>query len=80
MQETIVTPQDFPEIRWLGHWIWVPEEPIVPGGGFAASLDPQAKEAHGLFRKKFTLKQVPGGGPPPRAPPGPARAPPRGGG
>ena len=29
---TPVTRQDFPEIRWRGHWIWVPEEPIAPSG------------------------------------------------
>ncbi len=54
-----ITPQDFPEIRWHGHWIWVPEEPVVASGGFAASIDPQAKESHGLFRKTFSLAQVP---------------------
>jgi hypothetical protein len=28
----LVTLHDFPEIRWNGHWIWVPEEPIKPRG------------------------------------------------
>ena len=50
-----VTVQDFPEIRWHGHWIWVPEEPIVPTGMLGGRIDPHAKEAHGLFRKRITL-------------------------
>lgn len=54
-----VTPQDFPEIRWRGHWIWVPEEPIKPSGFFAGSIDPHAKESHGLFRKRVYLDSVP---------------------
>ena len=28
---TLVTQADFPAIRWSGHWIWVPEEPITAG-------------------------------------------------
>ncbi len=24
-----ITPQDFSEIRWCGHWIWMPEEQIA---------------------------------------------------
>ncbi|MCA9916353.1 MAG: alpha-L-rhamnosidase N-terminal domain-containing protein [Anaerolineales bacterium] len=57
--KNVVTPADFSEIRWRGHWIWVPEEPIVPGPAFG--LDPhfQAKESHGLFRKTVHLDQVP---------------------
>ena len=51
---------DFPEIRWLGHWIWVPEEPVVPSGGFSAAIDPNARESNGLFRKAFVLDRVPG--------------------
>ncbi len=54
-----VTVQDFPEIRWRGHWIWVPEEPIVPSGMLGGRADPHAKEAHGLFRKRITLAQTP---------------------
>ena len=56
---TTPTPLDFPEIRWLGHWIWVPEEPVIPSGGFAGSIDPHAQESHGLFRKTFTIDQLP---------------------
>ena len=54
-----VRPDDFPEIRWRGHWIWVPEEPVVPSGGFAATIDPRAPESNGLFRKTFILDHRP---------------------
>lgn len=54
-----ITPLDFPEIRWHGHWIWVPEEPITPSPGFAGMIDFHAREAHGLFRKTFTLDHLP---------------------
>lgn len=54
-----VTPDDFAPIRWRGHWIWVPEEPIAPSGFMAARSDPHAPEAHGLFRKPFHLDSVP---------------------
>jgi len=54
-----VTPHDFPEIRWQGHWIWVPEEPITPSGSLSATLNAQAPETHGLFRKTVHLDQVP---------------------
>ena len=57
--ETAVTSKDFPEIRWQGHWLWVPEEPVIPSPGFAWPIDPQAKESHGLFRRTFSLDQVP---------------------
>ncbi|GIV79692.1 MAG: hypothetical protein KatS3mg050_4086 [Litorilinea sp.] len=54
-----VTPADFDEIRWRGHWIWVPEEVIEPGNPFAPSIDPNARESHGLFRRRFQLEEVP---------------------
>ncbi|HRA68447.1 MAG TPA: hypothetical protein PL187_20650, partial [Caldilinea sp.] len=54
-----VTPHDFPEIRWHGHWIWAPEEPIKPGGFLSADANPHAAESHGLFRKRVHLDQVP---------------------
>src|SRR5256885_7551229 len=54
-----VTPQDFPEIRWRGHWIWVPEEPIEPGSPFPGGATPPSKEAHGLFRTPVDLDRVP---------------------
>jgi hypothetical protein len=56
---TPITPHDFGEIRWRGHWIWVPEEPIEPSGFLGAGIDPQAKEAHDLFRKTMYLDHVP---------------------
>jgi alpha-L-rhamnosidase len=54
-----VTPQDFPEIRWRGHWIWVPEEPVVPNFALVPTANPDPKEAHGLFRKTIRLDSVP---------------------
>ena len=54
-----VTAADFPGIRWHGNWIWC--EPPARGGfgpGMEASAEP--KEAHALFRKMFTLAEVPG--------------------
>jgi alpha-L-rhamnosidase len=54
-----VTPHDFPEIGWQGHWIWVPEEPIKQSGSLSAGINPQAPETHGLFRKRVHLDQVP---------------------
>jgi len=57
--ENSVTPQDFSEIRWRGHWIWVPKEPILPGSPFPGGPKPPAQESHGLFRKTVQLDQVP---------------------
>jgi len=56
---TPVTPNDFSEIRWRGHWIWV-EPPAVPDSPFGdmSGADKRA-EAHGLFRKSFALERVP---------------------
>ena len=56
---TPVTPQDFPEIRWKGHWIWVPEDKIEFGMGLPGAATAPRKESHGLFRKNFTLAGVP---------------------
>jgi len=56
---TPVTPNDFSEIRWRGHWIWVPEEPVVPGSPFPGGPKPPAKESHGLFRKTIQLDHIP---------------------
>ena len=50
-----ITVLDFPEIRWNGHWIWVPEEPVARGDPILQSIDPRAPEAHGLFRKTLDL-------------------------
>lgn len=54
-----VTPHDFPAIRWQGHWIWVPEEPVTPSRPLSAGINPHASETHGLFRKTIHLDQVP---------------------
>lgn len=54
-----ITPHDFPEIRWQGHWIWVPEEPVTPSGFLGSEINSQAKQAHGLFRKLLHLDRVP---------------------
>ncbi|HEY0736690.1 MAG TPA: alpha-L-rhamnosidase N-terminal domain-containing protein [Herpetosiphonaceae bacterium] len=56
---TPITPHDFPEIRWYGHWIWVPEEPIAPSGFLSSGVNPHARESHGLFRKTLHLDHVP---------------------
>ena len=72
MNKTPVTPQDFPEIRWKGHWIWAPEDKVEFGMGLGGmvGIEPR-KESHGLFRKRFTLaavpKRVPRASPPTRA-------------
>src|SRR5690242_14791364 len=54
-----VTTQDFPEIRWRGHWIWVPEETIQHGSPLAIAVPERRGEAHGLFRKTVHLERVP---------------------
>src|SRR2546423_7952526 len=59
MMAAPITPHDFPEIRWQGHWIWVPEEPVTPSGFLGGAINPQAKQAHGLFRKMLHLDLVP---------------------
>ena len=59
MTATAVTAQNFSEIRWRGHWIWLPEEPITPRGFLSAGIDQHAPQAHGLFRKTVTLDRVP---------------------
>jgi alpha-L-rhamnosidase len=51
-----VTPRDFSEIRWRGNWIWV--EASTPGSPFGGDNSPR-EEAHGLFRKSFTLEKAP---------------------
>jgi hypothetical protein len=54
-----ITPGDFPEVRWRGHWVWsepAPQSrfPFGPrdGGG-------PRPEARSFFRKTFALAQVP---------------------
>ncbi len=57
--QAAITAADFPDIRWHGNWIWCdpPEPPqFMPGMESSATNRP---EAHALFRKTFTLDQVP---------------------
>ncbi len=54
-----ITPHDFFEIRWRGHWIWAPEEPIEPGGFLPSGATTPSKESHDLFRKTIDLDDVP---------------------
>jgi len=56
---TPVGPQDFSDIGWRGHWIWVPEQRIERGGFASFDTAEPGKEAHGLFRKTISLDQVP---------------------
>ncbi|MEZ4718504.1 MAG: hypothetical protein R2851_20780 [Caldilineaceae bacterium] len=53
-----VTPGDFDEVRWRGHWVWVSEEP-VRGGDPITGTPGDGQEAHGLFRRRVTLDAVP---------------------
>ncbi len=53
-----VTSQDFPEIRWKGHWIWIPEDKVELSFSLGGRAEPR-KESHGLFRKTFNLASVP---------------------
>ena len=55
--QVVITPADFPGIRWRGHWIWV--EPATPGGPFGTGDAGPRPEARGLFRKTFALESVP---------------------
>jgi hypothetical protein len=55
-----VTPTDFAEIRWKGHWIWVPEDKVEISIGIGLSDEQGARqESNGLFRKSFALDAVP---------------------
>ena len=53
-----VVPSDFSEIRWRGSWIWAeaPEPPQFMGGDESS---PVRLEARGLFRRTFSLDQIP---------------------
>lgn len=53
----VVSAADFPEIRWHGSWIWC-DPPARPGFGADSAPQPP-KEMHGLFRKTYTLSQIP---------------------
>lgn len=54
-----ISSHDFAEIRWHGHWIWAPEEPIEPRGFWTEGINPSNREAHVLFRKTVVLESVP---------------------
>ena len=53
-----VTAHDFPEIRWRGHWIWVPEDSTEAQGWAPNPTSSVGPEAHGLFRRTFDLDHV----------------------
>lgn len=53
-----ITPDDFPEIRWHGHWIWTGDTEIATGSPAGWDRSPRPP-AHGLFRRRFTLDAVP---------------------
>lgn len=53
-----VSVSDFSEIRWKGHWIWIPEDKIEFAFSLGGPAEPRS-ESHGLFRKTFNLKVVP---------------------
>jgi hypothetical protein len=54
-----ITPGDFPEVRWHGHWVW--SEPAPQSHFPFGSRDGENKrpEARSFFRKTFALTQVP---------------------
>ncbi|MDQ1301151.1 MAG: alpha-L-rhamnosidase [Chloroflexota bacterium] len=54
-----ITANDFPEIRWRGHWIWAEPPPAGRSPfGSDAGAGPRP-EARAFFRKTFALAQVP---------------------
>ena len=54
-----ITPNDFSEIRWRGHWIWV-DPPPAGRSPFSSSTDTGKRpEARTFFRKTFSLDRVP---------------------
>ena len=53
------TPQDFPEIRWKGHWIWTPEDQLHFSMGLPGTDRASEQESHGLFRKTIHLDAIP---------------------
>ena len=56
---TEISVSDFPEIRWKGHWIWVPEDEVAVTHALPGAAGPPLEESHGLFRKNFSLSTVP---------------------
>ena len=58
-----ITAADFPDIRWHGNWIWCDPPPPPRFRPGMESAGPDRPEVHALFRKTFTLEQVPGRAP-----------------
>ena len=59
-------PQDFPAGRWRGRWIWSDRSGVGapgPGNPTGGTLDPDYFDRRVLFRRTFTLDQVPGRAP-----------------
>lgn len=54
-----VSRDDFPGVRWHGHWVWLPEEEVQPSGFWTATQEREPHETHGLFRKRLMLEAVP---------------------
>ncbi len=53
-----VTPQDFPDGRWHGHWIWVAGEEL-PRSFMPEPTTRRSEARKYSFRKTFHLDQVP---------------------
>jgi hypothetical protein len=53
------TAQDFPEIRWKGHWIWTPEVQVPFNIGLPGTDRASEQETHSLFRKTILLDAIP---------------------
>ena len=56
-ETSLISPEHFPEVRWHGHWIWVPEELVTAGSPIGWDT-PEQPESHGLFRKTFDLAAI----------------------
>ena len=54
-----VSRDDFPGVRWHGHWVWLLEEEVQPSGFWTATQEREPHETHGLFRKRLMLEAVP---------------------
>jgi alpha-L-rhamnosidase len=54
-----VTALDFPEIRWKGHWVWVPEEDLNISAVMPGQNQTTGQEAHAFFRRTVHIDAVP---------------------
>ena len=59
----VVTAADFSDVRWRGNWIWCDPPPPARGMPGMEQAVTSRPEVHALFRKTFTLDQVPGRAP-----------------